>query len=312
MTRYGSDKPDLRFGVELTELTEYFAATPFRVFQAPYVGAVVMPGGAAQPRRQLDAWQDWAKQRGAPGSAYVLVGADGELTARSRRTSPRPSGTGWPRRSAPSPATRSSSPPGDPPSARRCSARPATRSRRRCGLIDETRLVVRLGGGRADVRAGRDGRGRLDRRCTTRSPRPPPSGWTGSRPTPATPWPRPTTSCATATRSAAARSVSTARDVQQRVFDVLGHHRGGGRREVRLPAGGVQATAAAARRDRVRLGPGLHAAGRRRLAARGDRLPQDRRRVRPADRGAGADHRRAAPGGRSGRSTERGPPRPGG
>ncbi|WP_152191084.1 aspartate--tRNA ligase [Georgenia satyanarayanai] len=79
MARYGSDKPDLRFGLELTELTEYFAATPFRVFQAPYVGAVVMPGGASQPRRQFDAWQEWAKQRGAKGLAYVTVGEDGTL-----------------------------------------------------------------------------------------------------------------------------------------------------------------------------------------------------------------------------------------
>jgi aspartyl-tRNA synthetase len=79
MARYGTDKPDLRCGLELVELTEYFADTPFRVFQAPYVGAVVMPGGAGQPRRQLDAWQEWAKQRGARGLAYVLVGEDGEL-----------------------------------------------------------------------------------------------------------------------------------------------------------------------------------------------------------------------------------------
>jgi aspartyl-tRNA synthetase len=79
MARFGSDKPDLRFGLELTELTAYFKETPFRVFQAPYVGAVVMPGGADQPRKTLDGWQEWAKQRGAKGLAYVLVGADGEL-----------------------------------------------------------------------------------------------------------------------------------------------------------------------------------------------------------------------------------------
>ncbi|PPK95984.1 aspartyl-tRNA synthetase [Kineococcus xinjiangensis] len=79
MDRYGSDKPDLRFGVELVDCTEYFSDTTFRVFQSPYVGAVVMPGGASQPRKQLDAWQEWAKQRGARGLAYVLVGADGEL-----------------------------------------------------------------------------------------------------------------------------------------------------------------------------------------------------------------------------------------
>ncbi len=79
MARYGSDKPDLRMGQELVECTDYFRDTPFRVFQAPYVGAVVMPGGASQPRKQLDAWQEWAKQRGARGLAYVLVQEDGEL-----------------------------------------------------------------------------------------------------------------------------------------------------------------------------------------------------------------------------------------
>ena len=82
MARYGSDKPDLRCTLELVECTEFFANTPFRVFSpqnAAYVGAVVMPGGASQPRKQLDAWQDWAKQRGAKGLAYVLVGEDGEL-----------------------------------------------------------------------------------------------------------------------------------------------------------------------------------------------------------------------------------------
>ncbi|MDQ0427087.1 aspartate--tRNA ligase [Cellulomonas iranensis] len=79
MERYGTDKPDLRFGLELTDLTSYFAETPFRVFQAPYVGAVVQPGGASTPRRGFDAWQEWAKQRGAKGLAYVTVGEDGEL-----------------------------------------------------------------------------------------------------------------------------------------------------------------------------------------------------------------------------------------
>jgi aspartyl-tRNA synthetase len=80
MAKYGSDKPDLRFGLELTELTEFFKDTTFRVFQAPYVGAVVMPGGASQARRTLDAWQEWAKQRGAKGLAYVLIQEDGTLS----------------------------------------------------------------------------------------------------------------------------------------------------------------------------------------------------------------------------------------
>ena len=80
MDHYGSDKPDLRLQTELTELTGHFAATSFRVFQAPYVGAVVHPGGAALSRRELDGWQDWARSRGARGLAYVLVGPDGELS----------------------------------------------------------------------------------------------------------------------------------------------------------------------------------------------------------------------------------------
>lgn len=79
MDRFGSDKPDLRFGLELTELTAYFAQTPFRVFQADYVGAVVMPGGGSQPRRTFDAWQEFARQRGHRGLAYVTVGEDGTL-----------------------------------------------------------------------------------------------------------------------------------------------------------------------------------------------------------------------------------------
>jgi aspartyl-tRNA synthetase len=79
MRRFGSDKPDLRFGLELVDVTEFFKETNFRVFQAPYVGAVVMPGGADTPRRELDGWQDWAKARGAKGLAYILVQPNGEL-----------------------------------------------------------------------------------------------------------------------------------------------------------------------------------------------------------------------------------------
>lgn len=79
LRRFGSDKPDLRFGNELVDVTDFFKETSFRVFQAEFVGAVVMPKGAASPRRELDAWQDWAKARGAKGLAYILVGEDGTL-----------------------------------------------------------------------------------------------------------------------------------------------------------------------------------------------------------------------------------------
>jgi len=80
MKDYGSDKPDLRFENKIVDVTEFFKETSFRVFQAEYVGAVVMPKGADTPRRELDAWQDWAKARGAKGLAYILVGTDGTLS----------------------------------------------------------------------------------------------------------------------------------------------------------------------------------------------------------------------------------------
>jgi aspartyl-tRNA synthetase len=79
MRDYGSDKPDLRFENKLVDVTQFFKDTSFRVFQSEYVGAVVMPGGASSPRRELDAWQDWAKARGAKGLAYILVQEDGTL-----------------------------------------------------------------------------------------------------------------------------------------------------------------------------------------------------------------------------------------
>ena len=129
MARYGSDKPDLRMGQELVECTDYFKDTPFRVFQAPYVGAVVMPGGASQPRKQLDAWQEWAKQRGARGLAYVLVQEDGELGGPVAKNLTDEEKAGLAahvgRRSR---ATASSSPPARSSPAARCSAPRASRS----------------------------------------------------------------------------------------------------------------------------------------------------------------------------------------
>jgi aspartyl-tRNA synthetase len=80
MRRFGSDRPDLRFGLELTDLSGNFAGTRFRVFaEQPYVGAVVLPGGGSLTRKELDSWQDWARGRGARGLAYVLIGEDGAV-----------------------------------------------------------------------------------------------------------------------------------------------------------------------------------------------------------------------------------------
>jgi aspartyl-tRNA synthetase len=138
MARYGTDKPDLRFGLELTELTKYFVDTPFRVFQAPYIGAVVMPGGAAQSRRQLDAWQDWAKQRGHKGLAYVLIGAEGELSGPVARNLAEHEREGLAKVVGANPGDCVFFAAGDPRQARALLAAARVEIGRRCSLIDES------------------------------------------------------------------------------------------------------------------------------------------------------------------------------
>jgi aspartyl-tRNA synthetase len=138
MARYGTDKPDLRIGLELTDLTSYFTETPFRVFRAPYVGAVVMPGGASQSRRQLDAWQEWAKQRGARGLAYVLVGSGGELAGPVARNLAEHEREGLAKVVGANPGDCIFFAAGQPREARALLAAARVEIGRRCGLIDES------------------------------------------------------------------------------------------------------------------------------------------------------------------------------
>lgn len=138
MARYGTDKPDLRIGLELTDLTSYFTETPFRVFRAPYVGAVVMPGGASQSRRQLDAWQEWAKQRGARGLAYVLVGSGGELSGPVARNLAEHEREGLVKAVGANPGDCIFFAAGQPREARALLAAARVEIGRRCGLIDES------------------------------------------------------------------------------------------------------------------------------------------------------------------------------
>jgi aspartyl-tRNA synthetase len=74
MDRFGTDKPDIRFGMELVDLTEVFASTGFRAFAAPCVKAIVLAGGATLTRSRLDALTDRAKDLGAKGLAWFRVG----------------------------------------------------------------------------------------------------------------------------------------------------------------------------------------------------------------------------------------------
>jgi len=138
MARYGTDKPDLRCDLELTELTQYFADTPFRVFQAPYVGAVVMPGGADQPRRQLDGWQEWAKQRGHRGLAYVLVGEDGTLGGPVAKNLAEHEREGLVKAAGAEPGDCVFFAAGDSADARALLGAARVEIGRRCGLIDES------------------------------------------------------------------------------------------------------------------------------------------------------------------------------
>jgi len=78
MERYGTDKPDRRFGMELVDLSAVFAGTEVRAFAAPYVKGVCVPGGAELGRGRLDALVERAKQLGAKGLAWFrVVAADG-------------------------------------------------------------------------------------------------------------------------------------------------------------------------------------------------------------------------------------------
>ena len=77
MDRFGTDKPDLRFAMELIDVTDVFAATGFNAFKAPTIKAICVPGGATTSRNQLDELTERAKNLGAKGLVWMRVEADG-------------------------------------------------------------------------------------------------------------------------------------------------------------------------------------------------------------------------------------------
>ena len=304
MRLYGSDKPDLRFGLELVECTEYFKDTPFRVFQAPYVGAVVMPGGASQPRRTLDGWQDFAKQRGHRGLAYVLVGEDGTLGGPVAKNLSDAERDGL--------AAHVGASPGD------CiffSAGPAKTSRallgavrieiaKRLDLIDPDAWAFTWivdpplfepadeATAAGDVAVGS-------------------GAWTAVHHAFTAPKPEFSDSIRHRPGQRAGRRVRrrVQRQRDRRRLDPYpsprrpgkgvrgdGPGQGRSRGEVRIPVGSVHVWRTAARRHRVRLGPHQRAAVADGFDPRSHRVPEVRRRRRPADRCARADHAAAAQG----------------
>ncbi|MDG1489222.1 MAG: aspartate--tRNA ligase [Actinomycetota bacterium] len=81
MDNYGSDKPDIRFGMQLTDLSEIFAHTDFNAFKAPSVKGIRLPGGGDTTRNRLDQLTDRAKGWGAKGLVWIKVGANGEVNS---------------------------------------------------------------------------------------------------------------------------------------------------------------------------------------------------------------------------------------
>lgn len=77
MDYYGVDKPDLRYSMELVDLTDVFSETDFKVFKQPCVKALCVKGGASLTRREIDEFTEKARKLGAGGLAYILY-SDGE------------------------------------------------------------------------------------------------------------------------------------------------------------------------------------------------------------------------------------------
>ena len=103
MQRFGTDKPDLRFGIELVECTDYFADTPFRVFQASTSARSSCPAARASRASSSTPGRSGPSSAAPAASPTCSCRTTARSPARSPRTSPRPSWPAWPSTSAPQP-----------------------------------------------------------------------------------------------------------------------------------------------------------------------------------------------------------------
>ena len=298
MERFGSDKPDIRFGMELVDLTDVFAATEFNAFQAAAVKGIRVAGrGATTSRSRLDDLTDQAKRWGAKGLVWMRVEA--ATTARSTLDSPVAKFLSDAEQAGIVDALGAE--PGDLVLHRRRRAAPRSATCSACCGSSSA--------GRRSTRAGCSFLWvvdfplfeALDERRPPDPGAPPVHDAAPRRPRPARRR-RPTDLLAVRSQAydlvlngweLGSGSVRIHRsDIQQRIFSLLGIAPEEAQAQVRLPARRVPLRRAAARRLRVRHRPARRAARGRGEHPRGDRLPEDPVGRRPADRGADRDRRR--------------------
>ena len=316
MARFGSDKPDLRMGLELVDCTDYFAKTPFRVFSpdnSPYVGAVLMPGGASQPRKQLDAWQEWAKQRGARGLAYVLFTEDGELGGPVAKNLSEEERAGLAAHLGAQPGDCAFFAAGPVKSSRALLGAARLEIGRRGGLIDEDAWSLLWvvdaplfepadeATAAGDVAVGSGAWTAVHHAFTS----PQDVDTFDTDPGNALAW---AYDIVCNGNEIGGGSIRIHReDVQKRVFAIMGLDEAEAEEKFGFLLERVQVRRPAARWPGLRVGPHRGPAGGHRVDPRRDRLPQVRWRLRPAHRRPGPDHAGAAQGGRRGRRTREGP-----
>ena len=278
MLRFGIDRPDLRFGMEIQEATEATRGSEFGVFANAPVRPLHRACRSELSRTEVQALENQAKSWGAKGLAYVVFRADGEIGSPIAKFLVRRAARALARAGAHA-ALRRGRAAHRRQGARRCcacsSAASSTSSTSRCGSSSGSSTCRRPSG------TSRTGAGS---RRTIRSRARPTTASRSSRPIPARRARSPTTSSRNGIELAGGSFRIHEPWLQQQVFDNLGIGAGGAAREVRLPARRARDGRAAARRHRLRHRPPDDGAAQRAVHPRHAGVPEEPGRLRLHDR----------------------------